>query len=526
LLVWEWQSETFVFKQQGHSINISCLTYSADGQFIATGGDDGKLKIWNTTTGFSFVTFEEHSGPINAIVFSPKTNAVFTASVDGTVRAFDLIRYKNFRTMTAPDPTQFSSIAVDSSGEMVCAGGVDSYNIYVWNVQTGKIVDVLSGHEAALSALSFSPVSDLLASVSWDETLRLWKLFDNSRETFHHHNDLLAVAFRHDGKELCTSSLDGRLNFWEPNSGTILGEIDGKKDISGGLVINAPTKSNRNAAKCFTTIAYTTDGTCVLAGGRSNYICLYEVSQRILLRKFKATSNQSFDGVTSNFSLLKDMESSIMDEETEDDKSYIPGAKRAESMKRKTLHPIFLVKGVCFAPTGRAWAAATTEGLHIYSLDETIIFNPFELDTEVTPENIESSLQQKEYLKALVMSFSLNEIPIIKRVFNSVPANDIQFVVQGFPLQYVTKILSFIATQITDSPHLEFHLLWVLKLFNQHGRFLKENANMFAGIFRNLQKNISKQHHDLATTCEDNTYTLDYLTAIANLPQQDSDMVQ
>lgn len=43
LLVWEWQSETYVMKQQAHGSEISCLTYSADSVFIATGGEDGKV---------------------------------------------------------------------------------------------------------------------------------------------------------------------------------------------------------------------------------------------------------------------------------------------------------------------------------------------------------------------------------------------------------------------------------------------------------------------------------------------------
>jgi periodic tryptophan protein 2 len=43
LLVWEWQSETYVLKQQGHYHNMSCLSHSPDGQYIVTGGDDGKV---------------------------------------------------------------------------------------------------------------------------------------------------------------------------------------------------------------------------------------------------------------------------------------------------------------------------------------------------------------------------------------------------------------------------------------------------------------------------------------------------
>lgn len=43
LLVWEWQSESYVFKQQGHFNNMASLAYSPDGQHIVTGGDDGKV---------------------------------------------------------------------------------------------------------------------------------------------------------------------------------------------------------------------------------------------------------------------------------------------------------------------------------------------------------------------------------------------------------------------------------------------------------------------------------------------------
>lgn len=44
LLVWEWQSESYVFKQQGHFNNMASLAYSPDGQYIVTGGDDGKVR--------------------------------------------------------------------------------------------------------------------------------------------------------------------------------------------------------------------------------------------------------------------------------------------------------------------------------------------------------------------------------------------------------------------------------------------------------------------------------------------------
>jgi WD40 repeat protein len=43
LLVWEWQSESYILKQQGHFYDMNVLAYSPDGQLVATGGDDGKV---------------------------------------------------------------------------------------------------------------------------------------------------------------------------------------------------------------------------------------------------------------------------------------------------------------------------------------------------------------------------------------------------------------------------------------------------------------------------------------------------
>lgn len=130
LLVWEWQSEIYRMKQQSHSNNITSICYSTDGQILASGGEDGKVKLWNLSSGFCFVTFNEHSTAVTAVAFSGSKKFVVSASLDGTVRAYDLIRYRNFRTFVSPRPVQFSCVAVDTSGEFVAAGGQDVFEIF------------------------------------------------------------------------------------------------------------------------------------------------------------------------------------------------------------------------------------------------------------------------------------------------------------------------------------------------------------------------------------------------------------
>jgi hypothetical protein len=58
------------------------------------------------------------SGPSARVAPACSGHAVLSASLDGTVRAFDLVRYRNFRTLTTPTPVQFISLACDPAGEV------------------------------------------------------------------------------------------------------------------------------------------------------------------------------------------------------------------------------------------------------------------------------------------------------------------------------------------------------------------------------------------------------------------------
>ena len=76
---------------------------------------------------------------------------------------------------------------------------------------------------------------------------------------------------------------------------------------------------------------------------------------------------------------------------------------------------------------GRAWAAVSTEGLLIYSLDAGMLFDPFDLTTEVTPDAIDKAVKEQQYASALLMSFQLNEHDLIIRVVESIPVQDGKF---------------------------------------------------------------------------------------------------
>lgn len=71
---------------------MTCIAYSSDGQYIVTGGADAKLKLWNVSSGFCFVTFHDHTSSVTAVEFCNNKRCALSASLDGTVRAYDILR--------------------------------------------------------------------------------------------------------------------------------------------------------------------------------------------------------------------------------------------------------------------------------------------------------------------------------------------------------------------------------------------------------------------------------------------------
>lgn len=104
-----------------------------------------------------------------------------------------------------------------------------------------------------------------------------------------------------------------------------------------------------------------------------------------------------------------------------------------------------------FAPTGEQFAAATTEGLLIYSLNSSQIFDPWDLQIDITPSAIRKAIDEQDHLQgknfntqpfcfkffnfhfkyflALTMALKLNETDLIRQAIETVPVNDGSYVI-------------------------------------------------------------------------------------------------
>jgi periodic tryptophan protein 2 len=536
LLVWEWRSESYVLKQQGHYYDVSAVSFSPDGSYLVTGADDAKVKVWTLMNGFCFVTFADHTAPVTAVAFAPSGHAVLSASLDGTIRAYDLVRYRNFRTMTTPTPVQFSSLSIDPGGEIVVAGSSDSFQIFVWSLKTGRLLDVLAAHEGPVVALSFAPGASLLASGSWDKTVRTWDVFSGKGgvEELRHSHDVLALAWRPDGRQLASSTLDGQIYLWDPIEAELQATIHGRRDIAGGrLRSDRRTAENTSSGRAFTSLAYSADGAYLLAGGSSKYVCMYDVNERVMLRRFQITYNKSLDGVLDQLNSKNMTDAGPIDQIDDEDSDLedeanvlltrqngggggsgngnaksLPGVAGNAAPKART-------RGVALSPTGRSWAAATTEGVLLYSLDEGMVFDPTDLAEDVTPAAVLRALGSGAYLRALLVALRLRDPELTRHVLFATPPASVELVVATLPAVVAPGLLGTLAEALPTTPHVEHVLSWVKALCSRHGMAMQSRAGEAAPALRALQKALAGLQEDLGSTVEANLYSLQYLCTVA-----------
>ncbi|ALC40668.1 CG12325 [Drosophila busckii] len=524
LLVWEWQSEQYIMKQQGHSSEMTCIAYSPDGQYIATGGEDSKVKLWNTQSSFCFVTFVEHTSGVTAVQFSRNKKFLVSSSLDGTVRAFDVIRYRNFRTFTSPNPAQFACVAVDYSGDLVVAGGQDIFDIFLWSVKTGKLLEIISGHEGPVASVAFSPIatSSTLVSGSWDKTVKIWNCLESNseHETIDTLSDVTCVAFNPTSDEIAVATLSGNITIFDIKSAAQVTTIEGRADLGSGRLETDIVTAKKNAgSNYFSTIEYSADGQCILAAGRSTNICIYQVRGAILLKKFTITQNYSLDGLHEfiNRKHLSEFGNMALVEQRDEFEGRkvtirLPGVRKGDMSSRR-LQLEVRVYCVRFAPTGQAFAAAGTEGLCIYELDKGVVFDPFDLSLEVTPKAAHEALKNLQYTKALVVSLKLSDSNLVTLVLERVPYKDVELICSDLSPEFVQHLLHHLAELLQSTPHIEFYLYWCFCLLTTHGS--RDSVFQHTALLE-LHENISQKYEMINKICDYNKYTLLVLLDKAN----------
>jgi Tol biopolymer transport system component len=216
---------------KGHAGPVTSVAFSRDGRRLASAGADRKVKVWRPDSGQEVRTLEGHLDWVMAVAWFPDGRRVASGSHDGTVRVWDVETGKGLLTFSG-HPANVAAVAVSPDGQLVASAGgraAGNTEVRVWEAATGREVHRLDGHVRTVNGLAFSPDGRLLASASADDTSRVWDVA-TGREVHHlhaHRVQAQGVAFHPSGSRLATSSRDGTIKLWDVATGQDLATLEG-----------------------------------------------------------------------------------------------------------------------------------------------------------------------------------------------------------------------------------------------------------------------------------------------------------
>ena len=133
-----------------------------------------------------------------------------------------------------------------------------------------------------------------------------------------------------------------------------------------------------------------------------------------------------------------------------------------------------------------------------------------------------------KFSEALLQSIKLNDKSLMQEVIECTPSNQISLITASLPINYVEKLLSYLAWALENTVHIEFYMNWITCLLSQHGVLLKSNisADSLSSILRHLHQSITLPYQDLAKICEHNKYLLKFIPILAKHAKPTTNLIE
>ena len=277
-----------------HQGSVLSVNFSPDGDWIASGDKNGKVKLWSRQ-GKLMKTFAGHDGTVWYVSFSPDGKIIASAGRDNTIKLWSTDG-ELLKTLTDhTDPVKYVSFSPD--GQTIASASNDN-TIKLWRVD-GTLIKTLAEHKDRVLSVAWSLNGNILASASADKTVKLWSEDGELLQTLDKHQQgVWSVHFSPDGKLVATGSDDATIKLWN-RDGTLHRTLKGHNEAVNNVMFSPDGQYLASASNDKTIKLWTRDGSLIytLPGHRGT------VNQVSFNRDGKTLASASTDGSISLWDL-------------------------------------------------------------------------------------------------------------------------------------------------------------------------------------------------------------------------------
>jgi len=222
----------------GHAKEAWAVAFARGGDVVASGADDGMIKLWDVVAGAELAAVPAHDQTVTGLAFSPNKDELASVSLDGSAKVWTFRRDRPDapaatlelkRVLRGSKQSQLRCVAYSSDGATLAASGLDP-TVHIWDAsRLEPLRQFKTEHEMMITALAFSPTDQKqLATASCDGTIMFWNVENGDRTAFCETNGAaMSLAFSPAGDRLATSGQPRVIEMWDTNTRSPLDVIIG-----------------------------------------------------------------------------------------------------------------------------------------------------------------------------------------------------------------------------------------------------------------------------------------------------------
>lgn len=262
------------------------IAFSPDGKLLASfGSQDGIIYLWNVSDGSLLRKLSGHTNTVSCVAFSADGSFLASGSYDETVR---LWRISDGESLLILGTVQhIYSVTISLDGKYLIAGaalvsntGAVYDDIYTWRISNGELISDLQGERSDydyLYEILFSPDGTIQAQIWRSGIIRLYRVSD--RKLLHtlniNYDEVTAVAFSSDGTHLASVHWNGTIRLWRIPTGVLLRTFGGSSDRGMAMY----------------SVAFSPDGSQLLSASENSILIWQTSDGEMLLSKEMPSSS-------------------------------------------------------------------------------------------------------------------------------------------------------------------------------------------------------------------------------------------
>lgn len=197
--------------------SVTAVALSSDGQTLAS-GINRNIKLWYLNEERELTTLRGHSGTVEALTFSPDGQVLASGGSDGTIKLWWVRDGQELRILPAHHHA-LTSLAFTPDGKILASHSASDNVIKLWRVKDGQLISGMTFFLGLVLAIAFTVDGQAIACGSQDETLKIWRLADGEELGMlrGHPSWVSAIAISPNGATIATGGRDKTIKIWQCN---------------------------------------------------------------------------------------------------------------------------------------------------------------------------------------------------------------------------------------------------------------------------------------------------------------------